>query len=434
MRWVSSVAFYLAERQRSDPNGNNSFASSNRIEGWFAGVTPMLRAIRAGLERVPGALKDEPVLEEVAEGYDPATIIRRYDPDENTREVSRTPASDGLQISDQPTIAFEVPPALTDADVWNVLGDAGDDLKRLAQVKGIDAYGWYLTFHQRARQHGVYIPADRLIVFALQAFEGVSATLERRLEIAFYAILRHELFHFETDCMAANWELATGKEVYWRGRVDWHKELEEALANAYMLRGFRHPEGNLRDARGSYQALKDFCELQPSGYRDGPKYARSRLSYADGCRDLSFVFRCFSEDEWTIDSDALDTLIFFPNPFRIDWKRCPIIIHDRIGIIEALGIDLSFFETITGIVELRSFLRAIGKLGSRIEAIWVRRKTDLARSVNLTALGFEKWKPGGRDCYSVRLNGNYRVHLRRDIERNCWIAENIGDHKSMGHG
>jgi hypothetical protein len=107
---------------------------------------------------------------------------------------------------------------------------------------------------------------------------------------------------------------------------------------------------------------------------------------------------------------------------------------DKLGILKTLSIDLSFFETITGIVESQSFLKAIDKLGSRIETIWLRRKDDLARSVNLNALGFERWKPGGRDCYSIRLDGNFRVHLRRDVERECWIAESLGDHKFMGHG
>jgi hypothetical protein len=135
-----------------------------------------------------------------------------------------------------------------------------------------------------------------------------------------------------------------------------------------------------------------------------------------------------------VDKDALDTLIFYPNAFRIDWRRCPILIHDELGLLQTLGIDVSFFETITGIVEAQSFLKALAKLGGKVEARWQRRKVDLARSVHLNGVGFQRWKPGGTDCYSVRLDGNFRVHLKRDGMKNCWIAEQIGDHKSMGHG
>ena len=74
------------------------------------------------------------------------------------------------------------------------------------------------------------------------------------------------------------------------------------------------------------------------------------------------------------------------------------------------------------------------KLGTQVEAKWHRRKADLARSVNLNGLGFQRWKPGGADCYSVRLDGNFRVHLKHDRTTNAWVAEEIGDHKSMGHG
>lgn len=71
----------------------------------------------------------------------------------------------------------------------------------------------------------------------------------------FHAVLRHELFHFEVDCMIASWELATGVEVYWASRkyrnAAGYNELEEGLANAYMLRGFKYPSRLLGNAPGT---------------------------------------------------------------------------------------------------------------------------------------------------------------------------------------
>ena len=40
--------------------------------------------------------------------------------------------------------------------------------------------------------------------FPDRLLEHLQATLDLKLKIAFHAILRHELFHFEADCMAAN--------------------------------------------------------------------------------------------------------------------------------------------------------------------------------------------------------------------------------------
>src|SRR5262249_4287549 len=98
------------------------------------------------------------------------------------------------------------------------------------------------------------------------------------------------------------------------------------------------------------------------------------------------------------------------------------------------GIGLSLFQTITQILETRAFQKALEKIGGGIERVWDRRKSDLARSVGLKSIGFQKWRPGGPDCYSVRVDGNYRVHLRHDPADGSWVAESIGDHKSMGHG
>jgi hypothetical protein len=292
----------------------------------------------------------------------------------------------------------------------------------------------------------VHLPVEGLFALALGALREVPLPLERKLEIAYHAMLRHELFHFETDCMAANWELSLGKSVYWRvldaqqeieGYREGYKNLEEGLANAYMLRGFRHADRLLRNARGTYRALKTFCELQPAGYCDGPRYAKSRATYIDGCRELSVSFQhaaVLYENAWPVPENALDTLIFYPRPFQINWRRCAILVHDRGGILQELGIGLAFFEAISGIFESPSFLKALNKLDRRIAAVWRKRKGDLARSVSLNSLQLQRWKLGGPGCYSVRVNSNYRAHLRHDPIKGSWTAEDIGDHKSMGHG
>jgi hypothetical protein len=247
--------------------------------------------------------------------------------------------------------------------------------------------------------------------------------------------------HFSSpsgDCMAANWELALRIPIFWNAKAklrnaSQYVELEEALANAYMLRGFRYSARILADNQGALTALQVFCSDQPPGYRDGLTFAKSRVSYIAGCRDLSVKFQHASA-QFPVPTPALDTLIFYPDVIRIDWRRCPIIVHDRFKILQTLGIGVSLFETISRIVETPKFLSELAKLDGRIERIWQRRKADLARSVQLKSLGFQRWERGGLGCYSVNVDGNYRVHIRHDNHFNSWAAENIGDHKSMGHG
>jgi hypothetical protein len=405
--------------------------------------SPSVRAIRAALEEIPGAILDKPPMpEDVGAGGEPGTAVWAYQPDIDTAvlEKSYAPTDDGPNdwLSDEPAVIFEVPPTVTDADIKHVLGENRiRKLQGLQQIRGIDALGWYVTFHQREAQHGVHIPFDGVLWLAVTALGNLSLSWERKIYLAFHAILRHELFHFEADCMTANWELATGVEVYWNARGhrndDGYIEQEEALANAYMLRGFKHPTQRLANSAGAYRALKSCCEQQPAGYKDGPRYASTRSAYLEECRDLSAMYHEVSDVDWHV-PHAFDTLTLYPDIIRIDWTRCPIIFTDTHNLRGLLGIQTSFFQAVTNLEETSAFQKALTKLDKGIQRIWIMRKEQLAHSTALSSLNFKQWKAAGPGYYSVRVDGNYRAHLRYDRTTMTWFAESIGNHKAMGHG
>ncbi len=138
------------------------------------GGVPSIAEIRRALEDIPGAIRQDPLPEDVRAGTDAAT--RLWPPpdlgnltDDHPLDVLDRPATSDMPdaqdgddgFSDEPGVIFEVPPDLTEAKIENVLGERGSgDLKRLEQVRGIDAFGWYVTFHQRSYQHGIYIPIE----------------------------------------------------------------------------------------------------------------------------------------------------------------------------------------------------------------------------------------------------------------------------------
>jgi hypothetical protein len=132
---------------------------------------------------------------------------------------------------------------VTDADIQHVLGqDTFTEMKRLHEICGVDALGWYVTFHQRTAQHGVHIPLEGALLLAGRAFSQLPVSDERKFNLAFHAILRHEIFHFAADCMAANWELATGTDVYWKAKEK-HRRRDDVLGVAAMpLREGQHAE------------------------------------------------------------------------------------------------------------------------------------------------------------------------------------------------
>jgi plasmid maintenance system killer protein len=405
---------------------------------------PSVRDIRAALEEIPGAMLDDPPLpEHVGGGDDPSTPVWTYDPDraaDYAETLDFPPADDNSDdtLPDEPAVIFEVPPTLSDADIARVLGEEPiRDLDRFQQIQGIDARGWYITFHQRKVQHAIHIPFEGVLWLAWHAFGHLPLPWGRKAELAFHAILRHELFHFEADCMTANWEMVTGVEVYWNARGHRNDagyiEQEEALANAYMLRGFKHLTRLLANSAGAYSALRRFCERQPAGYKDGPAYAKTRGVYLGECGYLSGIYHEVSKVDWEA-SHAFDTLMLYPDPVRIDWTRCPIIFTDRHNLQGLLGIHVSFFSTVTAIEETAPFQKALKKLDKKRQRLWATRKEQLAQSTALKSLEFKQWEKAGRDWYSVRVDGNYRVHLRHDRAASMWFAEKIGDHKAMGHG
>jgi hypothetical protein len=402
---------------------------------------PSVRAIRNALEDIPEAIREAPLSEDTGGGNDPATEIRVSDPDRELESIARDspdPTAEDDVVSDGPNVIFEIPPEVTDADIQHVLGrDEFAEMKRLHEIRGVDALGWYVTFHQRTAQHGVHIPLEGALLLAGRALGQLPVPDERKVNLAFHAILRHEIFHFAADCMAANWELATGTDMYWKAKekhrnTQGYVEHEEAMANAYMLRGFQHPRRLLANSGGASPALRTYTKGQPVGYKDAHRYAKSRAAYVSGCRSLSTQVQHASGHAW-LTPPALDALLLYPDPFRIDWSRCPIIISDRFNIRELLGINVEFFTSIPYVTETPKFRKSLDKLGPPIQRKWLGQKYKLTQSTSLDSLGFQQWKKGGPDCFSVHV-GSHRAHLLLDRDHSTWSALDIGTHLAMGHG
>lgn len=299
---------------------------------------PSVRQIRVALEEVDGALRYEPLPEESPEGIDPATELVVWTPgpvasDQHASLTEADQESDlGNRVGDEPAVIFEVPPSLTDLDIHQTLGQDGiEKINRLAEVRGLDALGWYVTFHQSRFQHGIHIPVEGLLWMTVRVFDNLPLPVDRKIELAFHTVLRHELFHFSTDCMIANWELASGHQVYWASRrsknADGYLPFEEGVANAYMLRGFKYPSRRLAKAPGVLAALSDFCRRQPFGYDLGPDYAKTKAEFLRRCADNAHDYHRVSAAPWHA-PDAFDAIVMYPDVIRIDWTRCPIILQN----------------------------------------------------------------------------------------------------------
>jgi len=98
--------------------------------------------------------------------------------------------------------------------------------------------------------------------------------------------------------------------------------------------------------------------------------------------------------------------------------------------------NLPFFliSTVEIAEESAEFLKKLRKLPSYAQKKWDKTRNLLAHSTSTPGLDFKPWPPGGRDCFSVRVDRTLRAHLRFDSSLTRWFAESIGFHTEMGHG
>ena len=264
------------------------------------------------------------------------------------------------------------------------------------------------------------------------AFARLQVSRARRIELAFNAILRHELMHFAVDYMASQWELAIGMQCYWSSQRlrDSHYGyylLEEKLANAYMLRGFRFPTRTTRES-GAFNALRDFTLGMPPGYRDGAS-ALSKNSFEANLSVISAEFEGSIERNYkTCFPQGFDHLSLYPSLRPINWRYCTVLL-DYDG--EVVPFSVRIISTIPMIEETPRFRRRIGQTGAQVRNAWARTKSKLNVSTQISSLDFRAWGP---DLFSVRVTASIRAHLRLIRETGEWIAESIGQHKEMGHG
>lgn len=115
---------------------------------------------------------------------------------------------------------------------------------------GIEALAWYVSFHDDQQNWGVYIPLSSVALMDELYLSGLPIDRDRRLHIAWSALLAHEQMHFAVDHACAWFELllrapirreftARFKEKTPAPHLkaeEAYLEVEETAANAHMLR------------------------------------------------------------------------------------------------------------------------------------------------------------------------------------------------------
>jgi hypothetical protein len=409
--------------------------------------------VRKSLDQINGARIERPA-EEAYGGNDPAVEVETIWSPEPSESESNGMKQDlipddndvdsqlpGVEEVPEPELIIEIG-SDNDDTIPALGGTEKEKIQRSVMVNGTDALGWYVSFHIRNLQWGVYVPTSSLVFFAMEVFVNPSVDFRARMHLAFHSILQHELFHFATDYMIAQLEISH-QEAIWAPRKmsqitksPFYSEQEEKLANAHMIKGMQSGKPALRSIRGKASALRRFIIDQPPGYRDAVNFRRSH--WPSELRELTLEIARHSESLkknslLRTRSNGFDFGALYPIRPKIDWRFCPIhLVHDE----ERLGIPrvwLDLFTRLVKIEETSAFTSALRRLPPAIQQKWEKLKVRLGDGITPGA-DFKKWPKGGKDVWSLRVSRSHRVHLRRDRRSQDWSAIEIGAHKEMGHG
>ena len=303
-----------------------------------------IQEIRQVISNIPGAFWELPP-EDAERSNDPA-IKTLWDP-ERVNDSSLAPEMAGFSDEEEsfplgpdysgPEEIFEYAAEIDEKELVRALGGGkGEEIKQaiLASKTGGDELGWYLHFHFRNVNPGIYMPISSILYVVWNYLWHLPTDFQTKFKLAFRAIHQHELFHFAVDNMAAQWEgitsqpcLLPGKERL-RDQQHNYNLLEEELANTQMLYSFRWANKPL-NVKGKTEALRRLVKNSGPGYRDALKNTQIR-DFDRKCEKLAVNYlRCISgyEGQHLAAVNINDLFLRFP---RLDWRYCPIhILHDE---------------------------------------------------------------------------------------------------------
>jgi hypothetical protein len=240
----------------------------------------------------------------------------------------------------------------------------------------------------------------------------------------------HEFCHYKCDLAALCWEEAFQRHLYIPVLRQYRSHpcdfVEEALANRDAY-NFARGKGGSRIA----QFAEDFFARQPGCYARYRK-KKGRLQ-EEWLRAVVFL----PSQGWPFRPNAF---LGLPRNLQAHAATPPRHLNRRALCPEHIIADARLLPLlrhayrppdVKNIDETKKFRESL--VGKPLEELWARTKSKLLENATLRGLNLKPWHKDGKDCYSVRLNDNFRAHLKHLGDGN-WEAYACGSHRAMGHG
>lgn len=241
--------------------------------------------------------------------------------------------------------------------------------------------------------------------------------------LAYEFLREHERFHYKADLQTLMLESVTKRHLYSPLRQAFKGQrsafVEEALANRQVWDWSKKSSNAIEDF------AFDFMKIQPGAYS---RFDEHRLSLASEWSEnvlngnFSHIRNNNDFSHWveTLPSGLLRASLcpeYFVRPANLaDWLPSALVLPPVF--------------TVTDDIEVTK------RLSTRFKNLrdqWKRTKEKLIESRLLRGLNFKPWPNDGKDCYSVRVDDNFRAHLKH-LGNGNWNAYILGSHKELGHG
>jgi len=233
----------------------------------------------------------------------------------------------------------------------------------------------------------------------------------------------HEKFHFYADLQTLFFESIKGKALYEPVRRSLRQRashfVEEALANRQVWDWSKKREINLEEF------AYNFMKLQPNSYA---RFDENRIELA---AEWASVIVDLKPPGTEVRDDLAHWVESIPKAFTRpslcpEYVISPAILTDWINPALRLP-PVKLIKDASKVIDLLS-----GRL-INYKIIWENTKDKLLKDPLASGLNFKPWPKDCKECCSVKVDKNYRAHLRH-LGGGSWEAYKIGSHKEMGHG
>lgn len=346
--------------------------------------------------------------------FDPSDKLRGSEDD---RLMSMDEDSENRRVTDQ----------LHDRRVSEMNPEESDAVEGGIRHLGFEAIAFYKSRRMRSQRPfsgkwGIFYLKDGLTYIESQIVLDYPGYGNPR-KLAHEFLREHERFHYRADMQTLMFEATLGRHLYLPLRRALREKrshfVEEALANRQVW------DWSKKSSVGLQELAFDFMKLQPNAYArfDEPRLTLAAEWAANVVNQLPPGSPGRMDLAHWVDATptGLTRLSLCPEyvvfPARLTSWLDPALVPPPVNQVD----------------DGDEVVKVLSTRYAQLRGQWETTKRKLLENRLLRGLNFKPWSKDGPGRYSVRVDENFRAHLKHEGNGH-WTAYKFGPHTRLGHG